>query len=61
MHRWWRPVNGNLEDNDTGDVHIGQRSAGCRNAGVHMKHPVPAALFLIISVALMTLHFFYAG
>lgn len=40
-----RPVNGNLEDNDTGDVHIGQRSAGCRNAGVHMKHPVPLALF----------------
>ena len=43
-----------IEDNDTGEVHIGQRSAGCRNAGMHMKHPVPAAFFLIISVALMT-------
>lgn len=49
-----RPVNGNLEDNDTGEVRIRQRSAGCRNAGMHMKHPVPAAFFLIISVALMT-------
>ena len=49
-----RPVNGNLEDNDTGEVYIGQRSAGCRNAGMHMKHPVPAAFFLIISVVLMT-------
>lgn len=49
-----RPVNGNLEDNDTGEVRIRQMSAGCRNAGMHMKHPVPAAFFLIISVVLMT-------